>query len=66
VWGIARRFVTTWYRWERPPSDDMQHLPFILDADAGVSAEDSAKPDIASDKITAIDLMVDLPMLLMT
>ena len=62
---MARVLITNWYRWERPPSDDMQHLPFILVADAGVSAADSAKPKIASDKTTAIDFMVDLPMLLM-
>ena len=39
VWGIAAPRIASWYRLERPPSDDWQHLPFILLADAGV------KPD---------------------
>ena len=39
----------------------MQHLPFILVADAVVKPDDSAMPNIASDKITASGFMADLP-----
>ena len=31
----------------------MQHLPFILLADAGVNADDSAMAEIVSDRMTA-------------
>ena len=49
------------YRLERPPSDDTQHLPFILLADAVVKGFDRAIPNIVSDKIMAICFMVELP-----
>jgi len=35
-------------------------LPFILVADAVVKSDDSATPNIASDKITVSGFMVDL------
>ena len=49
------------YRKERPPSDDTQHLPFILVADAVVKGVDRANPNIVSDKIMATCFMVELP-----
>jgi hypothetical protein len=49
------------YRLERPPSDDTQHLPFILLADAVVKGVDRAIPSIVSDKTMAICFMVELP-----
>jgi hypothetical protein len=51
------RFDTTQALCERPPSDDRQHLPFILVAVAGVKADDRATADIASDKMTASDFI---------
>jgi hypothetical protein len=43
--------------WERPPSDDAQHLPFILVADAGVKSDDRATAEIASDRISVSGLI---------
>jgi hypothetical protein len=39
----------------------VQQLPFILVADAGVKSDDSAMPNIVSDKITFSGFMADLP-----
>jgi hypothetical protein len=50
---MARRASTTLALYERPPSEDWQHLPFILLAEAGVKSDDRATPAMASDKTTA-------------
>jgi len=42
-----------------PPSDDVQHRPSILVAEAVVKSDDRTMPDIASDRMTAILSMVD-------
>ena len=60
VWGIAALITAIRYRYERPPSDDWQHLPFILVADAGAKSDDTAMADIASDRMTAILFTVEL------
>jgi hypothetical protein len=59
-WGIAALRMTAWYRLERPPSDDLQHLPSILVADAVVNSADSATPKKASNKIAVRAFMLDL------
>jgi hypothetical protein len=43
--------MAAWYRLERPPSDDLQHLPSILVADAAVNSPDSTTPKMASNRI---------------
>jgi hypothetical protein len=48
VWGIAALLIAILLiaimcLWERPPSDDAQHLPFILFADAGVKPDDAGE-----------------------
>jgi len=60
VWGIAALLIAILYRKERPPSDDAQHLPFILEADAVVNSDDKAKPEMASNRITGSFFMSDL------
>jgi hypothetical protein len=40
----------------------MQHLPFILEADAGVKSEAKVTPKMANDKVTASSFMTDLLM----
>jgi hypothetical protein len=55
--------MATLYLKDRPPSDDVQHLPFILFANTGVKSDDSAMLEIASDMTTAIVLMAELPVL---
>jgi hypothetical protein len=57
---IAALLIASWYRCERPPSDDWQHLPFILEADAVVNSDARAMPEMASNRIMASRLMVDL------
>jgi hypothetical protein len=60
-WRIAALLLTIrWYRLERPPSDDLQHLPSILEADAAVNSADSAKPKMASNKIAVRFFMSEL------
>jgi hypothetical protein len=49
------------YPEERPPSDDTQHLPFILVAVAVVKGFDRANPSIVSDRTMAICFMAELP-----
>jgi len=61
VWGIPILLTACLYRKERPPSDVMQHLPFIFVADAGAKADDRAMPDSASDSIAVSSFMVVLP-----
>jgi hypothetical protein len=58
---IAARRIAKWYRCVRPPSDDVQHLPFILEADALVNSDDTTMPATASNRITASFFMMDLP-----
>jgi hypothetical protein len=60
VWGIAALRLAARYRLERPPSDDLQHLPSILEADAAVNSADSATPKMASNTIVVRDFMSDL------
>ena len=62
-WRIAALFLATWYRLERPPSDDLQHLPSILEADAAVNSADSVTPKMASNKIAVRVFMLDTPWL---
>jgi len=38
----------------------MQHLPFILLAEAVVNSDDKARPEMASNKMTGNSFMVDL------
>lgn len=57
---IAARRFANWYRCERPPSDEAQHLPFIRLADAGTNSDDIAMPAIASDKMIASRFMTYL------
>jgi hypothetical protein len=52
--------MAAWYRLERPPSDDLQHLPSILVADAAVNSADSTTPKKASNKIAVRVVMIDL------
>lgn len=61
VWGIAALLaillIAIACRWERPPSDDAQHLPFILFADAGVKPDGRATAQIARDRISVSGLI---------
>ena len=57
--------MTRRYRAERPPSEVWQHLPFIFVADAGVTADDSATVDKASDRMIATVFMRPLPRVLL-
>jgi hypothetical protein len=57
---IAARRFAMWYRCERPPSDDAQHLPFIRLADAAVNSDDIAMPAMANDKMIASRFMTYL------
>jgi hypothetical protein len=45
------------YRYERPPSDDMQHLPFILSAEAGVTPNGRTTANIVIDKTAVSTFM---------
>jgi len=58
VGGSAASITSLVYLYERPPSDDAQHLPFILLAEAVVKSDVRAMPATASDKMTVIGFMV--------
>jgi hypothetical protein len=59
VGEIAALLIAIRYRKERPPSDDAQHLPSILLAEAVVKSDDKARPETASIRITGNSFMVD-------